>query len=78
MGDYRYNVSTAFIDFFAKIGWATNRKSVSPDMVARRAAKCGDGSHYLSEAYAHKDSVWGYGDQDIPSEDQIELRRMRN
>lgn len=25
-GDYKYNISTAFIDFFAKIGWARDRK----------------------------------------------------
>lgn len=26
LGDYKYNVSTAFIDFFSKIGWAYDRK----------------------------------------------------
>lgn len=25
-GDYKYNMSTGFIDFFAKIGWAYARK----------------------------------------------------
>lgn len=26
-GDYKFNISTGFIDFFAKIGWAYNRNS---------------------------------------------------
>lgn len=25
-GDYKFNISTGFIDFFAKIGWARDRK----------------------------------------------------
>lgn len=78
MGDYKLNLSTAFIDFFAKIGWAVNRKSVSPEMVRRRAEKCGDGSHIMSHAFAEKDAVWGYGDTDIPREDQKELAEMHN
>lgn len=78
MGDYKLNVTTGFIDAFAKIGWAYDRKSVSAQMIARRAAKCGDGSHFLSEAYAHEDQVWGYGDQDIPKEDKIELEAMQD
>ena len=40
-----------------------------PEVVARRAAKCCDGTRFLSDEYAHQDAVWGYGDQDIPKED---------
>lgn len=57
-----YNPSTTFIDFFARLGWAYDLKSVSPDMIARRAQRSGDGSH-----------VWGYGDNDIDKEDLAEL-----
>lgn len=46
-------------------------------MVARRAAKCGDGSHIYDHENMHKDAVWGYGDNDIPIEDQVELTKMR-
>ena len=52
-------------------------KSVSPDMIKRRAAKCGDGSRFLTDEFAHKDQVWGYGDRDIPKEDAIELAKMK-
>ncbi|XP_054736876.1 acyl-CoA Delta-9 desaturase [Anastrepha obliqua] len=76
-GSYKLNVTTAFIDFCAKIGWATGRKSVSPDMIKRRAAKCGDGSLFLTDEFAHKDQVWGFGDRDIPKEDANELAKMK-
>lgn len=49
-------------------------KSVSPEMVARRVARCGDGSHYLSDQNAHENAVWGYGDKDLPVEDIAELQ----
>lgn len=46
-------------------------------MIKRRAAKCGDGSRFLTDEFAHKDQVWGYGDRDIPKEDAIELAKMK-
>ncbi|XP_044743803.1 acyl-CoA Delta-9 desaturase-like [Chrysoperla carnea] len=66
LGTYTYNISTGFIDLFAKIGWAYDRKKVSREMIARRKARTGDGSH-----------VWGYGDKDIAKEDLVELERMK-
>lgn len=65
LGNYKYNITTGFIDAFSSIGWAYDRKYVSPSMVRRRANRSGDGSH-----------VWGYGDADIPSEDLQELKQM--
>lgn len=62
---YRANISTIFIDCFAKLGWAYDLKFVSSRMIARRAKKTGDGSH-----------VWGYGDVDIDKEDLEELEKM--
>lgn len=67
LGYYSFNWSTAFIDAFAQIGWAYDRKYVSSTMIQRRAFRCGDGSH-----------VWGYGDIDILKEDQEELDMMDN
>ena len=58
LGDYSANVTTAFIDFFAKIGWAYDLKTVSADIIEKRAQRTGDGSH----------PVWGWGDKDLPSE----------
>lgn len=98
-GDYKYNLSTGFIDFFAKLGWAFDRKwiccckfsaiiyefsvflsqgkTASPEMIARRVAKCGDGSHYLDDKEVHANPVWGVGDKDICEDDWRELEQMR-
>lgn len=62
LGGYSANFSTAFIDFFAKIGWAYDLKTVSMDMVRKRVERTGDGSH----------NVWGWGDKDLPEDDQKE------
>lgn len=60
LGNYRYNFTTAFIDFFAKIGWAYDLKSVSEDMVRKRVERTGDGTH----------EVWGWGDKDQLQEER--------
>jgi len=103
LGDYRYNFSTAFIDFFAKIGkrntqtsvsidlilehctigWAYELKTVSDDMIRKRAARTGDGSNKYSrcirngvvrkEDLEHHDDdsmVWGWDDKDMNNEDK--------
>lgn len=44
LGDYRLNITNAYIDFFAKIGWAYDLKTVSKEMIQRRIARSGDGS----------------------------------
>ena len=59
LGSYASNLTTAFIDFFAKIGWAYDLKTVSMDMIQKRVQRTGDGSHL----------VWGWGDKDLPQED---------
>lgn len=83
LGDYRYNFSTAFIDFFAKFGWAYELKTVSDDMIRKRAARTGDGSNKYSrcikngvvrkEDLEHHDDdsmVWGWDDKDMNDEDK--------
>jgi stearoyl-CoA desaturase (Delta-9 desaturase) len=60
-----YNLSAVIIDWFASMGWVYDRKKVSPEMIARRVLKSGDGSHFLSHEEAHKNGVYGYGDKDI-------------
>lgn len=59
LGKYSLNFSTALIDFFAKIGWAYDLKTVSEEMVQKRVQRTGDGSH----------EIWGWGDKDQPKED---------
>uniref|UniRef100_A0A2M3YY13 Putative fatty acid desaturase n=1 Tax=Anopheles braziliensis TaxID=58242 RepID=A0A2M3YY13_9DIPT len=61
LGNYRMNMTTAFIDFFAKIGWAYDLKTVSQEIVEKRVKRTGDGSH----------TTWGWGDKD---QDQYEIK----
>lgn len=42
---YLFNTSTAFIEFFAWIGWATNLRTASDEIVQCRSKKHGDGSY---------------------------------
>jgi len=56
LGNYGLNFTHAFIDFFAKIGWAYDLKTVSPEIIKKRVERTGDGSH----------SLWGWGDSDQP------------
>jgi len=59
-GTYGTNLTTAFIDAMANIGWAYDLKSVDPEVVKRRVLKTGDGSH----------GIWGWGDRDQTKEDR--------
>jgi hypothetical protein len=45
LGMYKYNFTTAFLDFFAWIGWAYDFKTVSHKMIAERIMRTGDGTH---------------------------------
>lgn len=58
-GQYSMNFTTAFIDFFAKIGWAYDMKTVSADIIKKRVKRTGDGTH----------EIWGWGDKDQPKEE---------
>lgn len=63
LGDYTLNLTTGFIDFFCRLGWAYDCKTVSSEMIKRRALRSGDGSR----------PVWGFGDKDIADEECSEL-----
>jgi len=62
LGDYGMNWTTAFIDFFAYIGWAYDLKQPSKEFVQRVVEKLGDGSH----------TKWGHVEE-IPEEDEHQL-----
>ncbi|XP_058795980.1 acyl-CoA Delta-9 desaturase-like [Phymastichus coffea] len=61
LGNHWTNNTTRFIDFFARIGWAYDLKTVSPDLVRKRTLRTGDGSH----------PVWGWNDKDLTEEDRL-------
>ncbi|KAL0831341.1 hypothetical protein ABMA28_002170 [Loxostege sticticalis] len=59
LGNNRLNFTTNFINFFSKIGWAYDMKTVSDEIVKNRVKRTGDGSHHL----------WGWGDKDHAKEE---------
>jgi len=65
LGNYRANLTTAFIDFFALIGWAYDMKTVSKDMILKRAVRTGDGT-----LYTNGEGIWGWDDSNISNEDR--------
>lgn len=69
LGNYRMNFTTAFIDFFAKIGWAYDLKTVSHEMIQRRIERTGDGTHAHS-ADSKSEHLWGYGDPNQDAEEK--------
>lgn len=80
LGNWRYNISTGFIDLFAKIGWAYDLKTVSKENIQKRMAKSGDLNVEYSDASvndimqlrelkqeaAHpSEMIWGWDDVDF-------------
>ncbi|XP_047985754.1 acyl-CoA Delta-9 desaturase-like [Leguminivora glycinivorella] len=59
VGEGTFLLSTAFINFFAKIGWAYDLKTISDDVIRKRVIRTGDGSHH----------IWGWGDKDQTKEE---------
>jgi len=78
LGNYRFNLTTAFIDFMAMIGWAHDLKTVPKNIVLSRVTRTGDGTHISHQGHQLQDShghvheegaPWGWGDKDIPAGD---------
>lgn len=65
LGDYSFNITTAFIDFFAKIGWAYDLKTVSADTVRKRVERTGRSGH-VDDMHI----PWGWDDKDLPRSDR--------
>ncbi|KRT82992.1 hypothetical protein AMK59_3959 [Oryctes borbonicus] len=81
LGFHGYNITAGTIDVFARIGWAWDLKTVSTDMIRRRAARTGDGSKSYEDvvqSIVHtddsQDMLWGWGDEDM---DKEQMRRVR-
>ncbi|XP_014252807.1 acyl-CoA Delta(11) desaturase-like isoform X1 [Cimex lectularius] len=69
---YSTNFTTAFIDFFSKIGWAYDLKTASIEMVKKRAARTGDGGYESAKRsdHTHDGEVWGWDDKDMTQEEK--------
>lgn len=79
---YNHNWATAFIDFFAWIGWAYDLKTVPERVVLQRVRRTGDGSHpkHHSDVAStnnnteHEHDIapnsWGWDDEDVTQEER--------
>jgi stearoyl-CoA desaturase (delta-9 desaturase) len=90
LGDYAFNWTTAVLDFFAKIGWAYDMKTVSDEMIRKRIERTGDGSHkyskmktaheklfaYINDANNNSDEplVWGWEDKDMDEAEKCDVK----
>uniref|UniRef100_A0A182RNM3 FA_desaturase domain-containing protein n=1 Tax=Anopheles funestus TaxID=62324 RepID=A0A182RNM3_ANOFN len=63
LGSYLFNVTTGIYRLFCTSRMGPMNVNPCTRVVARRAAKCGDGTRFLTDEYAHQDARWGYGDQ---------------
>ncbi|KAH1021468.1 hypothetical protein HUJ04_010977 [Dendroctonus ponderosae] len=48
LGNYKWNFTTCFLDFMAKIGWATDLKTTSEEIIRKRMLRTGDNSLRLT------------------------------
>ncbi|XP_072392416.1 (11Z)-hexadec-11-enoyl-CoA conjugase-like [Diabrotica undecimpunctata] len=78
-GNYRSNLSAGFLDLMAYLGQAYDLKTVSKEMIQKRAARTGDGSYEFDNIPLengktkephnfHEDCVWGWDDKDMKEE----------
>ncbi|KAK1134885.1 hypothetical protein K0M31_007652 [Melipona bicolor] len=80
-GNYNINITTALIDFCALLGLAYDMKTVSVDVIKRRAKRTGDGTRYSEDEdsqshgdhHSHEDMKWGWGDVDMKPEEIQEV-----
>ncbi|KAL1465368.1 hypothetical protein WDU94_004947 [Cyamophila willieti] len=56
LGNYSFNITTMFIDLFAKIGWAYDRKQPSAELVRNTALRHGDGTYEIHEVQFVEDN----------------------
>ncbi|XP_076239736.1 acyl-CoA Delta-9 desaturase-like [Calliopsis andreniformis] len=76
LGNYRLNLTTAFLDLCARWGLAYDLKVVPEDVVRKRATRTGDGSRYGAEndLHSHVDHKWGWGDVDLTPEEMQQVK----
>lgn len=61
LGNYRLNLTTMFIDFMARIGWAYDLKTVNKEIIDTRKERTGDGT---------QTNIWGWADPDQSKSDR--------
>jgi stearoyl-CoA desaturase (Delta-9 desaturase) len=57
LGGYETNWTTCFLDFFVRLGWAYDMKTVSDEMILKRIQRTGDGTHSSQQTKDSNGSV---------------------
>ncbi|XP_025414953.1 acyl-CoA Delta(11) desaturase-like [Sipha flava] len=73
LGNYRLNLSTAFIDLCARLGQAYNLKTANASLVEKRSQRTGDGTKDHNHNHRHNPhhgEFWGWGDEDMAEDDK--------
>ena len=61
LGIHVFNPTTAFLDFFGKLGWAYDFKMVTDETIKKRKKRSGNPSLDHHKMFC----VWGWGDKDM-------------
>ncbi|XP_011863263.1 PREDICTED: acyl-CoA Delta(11) desaturase-like [Vollenhovia emeryi] len=76
LNNYGSNITCAFIDFFAWLGWAYDLKTAKHDIIMKRATRTGDGSTYEQTGdndehyHTQGENIWGWDDVNMSLEDK--------
>ncbi|CAG9765375.1 unnamed protein product [Ceutorhynchus assimilis] len=80
LGNYRLNFTTCFLDFMARIGWATDLKTASEEIINKRIQRTGDSHKRVNGIEDHHhdegEAIWGWGDKDMNKDEVLAVTRM--
>ena len=93
LGEFKYNQGKHLIDLFARLNWAYDLRTVSEDMIIKRAARTGDGTNKYSNCIkagvqnpnvlnhnedVHEQNIWGWDDKDFTETDKKDALILNN
>ena len=88
LGEIYNNQGKNIIDFLARFNWAYDLRTVSEDMIIKRAARTGDGTNRYSNCIKsgvqndyvlnknediHQRNIWGWDDTDFTETDKKDV-----
>lgn len=75
---YGWNISTAVIDFFAWLGWATELKTVPDDVILKRVLRTGEHFSFIGNFYKLSSVLPGDGSHPYSKLQQILEERKKS
>ncbi|XP_030751335.1 stearoyl-CoA desaturase 5-like [Sitophilus oryzae] len=90
-GSYGSNLSAGFLDLMAKVGWATELKIASDDLIMKTSLKNGDGTWHSvikennnnlignkNVKINYSNHTWGWGDPDMKDEESNAIKILNS